>query len=225
MGLHAGPTRVRDPEGTKRAVLVAAERLFAERGFAGTSLRDIATASGVSHPLIQHHFGTKENLYGAVLRLYCEDYAARFPDLGFSDQPVDLRRELGQIFLFLRENEPLLRIIGWARLEGRQELLSGGEDLERAMIRRIAVGQRLGHVRGDIDAATLSVMMQGLLFYWVENRSHLAQRFEEKPDDDAYLEKVVALLERGFAPGVAKGPPGGRRQGRSTGDSPRPSPG
>src|SRR3954470_16733839 len=113
------PTRVRDPAGTKRAVLDAAERLFAERGFAGTSLRDIATASGVSHPLIQHHFVTKEGLYVAVLSRCSEEYVERFPDLiGVTDQPVDLRTEMTRLFVFLRENGPILRIIGWARLEG-----------------------------------------------------------------------------------------------------------
>src|SRR3954452_6730291 len=148
--MNAEPARVRDPDGTKRSVLDAAERLFAERGFAGTSLRDIATASGVSHPLIQHHFGTKEGLYAAVLRQCGEDYAARFPDLvGVSDQPLDLRAEMERLFGFLREKGALLRMVGWARLEGKHELLSGGGEPRRAMVRRIEAGQRLGLVRED----------------------------------------------------------------------------
>jgi TetR/AcrR family transcriptional regulator len=193
-------------------VLDAAERLFAERGFAGTSLRDIAVASGVSHPLIQHHFGTKECLYGAVLRRCGEDYAARFPDLlAVTEQPVDLRTEMGRLFGFFREHAPLLRMVGWARLEGKHELLSCGKELWRAMVRRVEVGQELGLVRADIEADTLCVMMEGLLSFWVENRSLLADRFEVMPSDEAFLEKAVALLERGFAPGAPKGPtnPGG----------------
>jgi len=49
------------------AILEAATDLFAERGPAATSIRDIATRSKVNHGLIFRHFGTKEQLVGAVL--------------------------------------------------------------------------------------------------------------------------------------------------------------
>ena len=71
--------RVRDPEGTRTSIIDTAERLFAENGFAATSMRDISTASGVSHPLIHHYFGSKDELYSAVKRRLVEGYAKRFP--------------------------------------------------------------------------------------------------------------------------------------------------
>lgn len=49
------------------AVLEAATDLFAERGPAATSIRDIAARSKVNHGLVFRHFGTKEQLVGAVL--------------------------------------------------------------------------------------------------------------------------------------------------------------
>lgn len=49
------------------AVLEAAADLFAERGPAATSIRDIAKRSSVNHGLIHRHFGSKDNLVGAVL--------------------------------------------------------------------------------------------------------------------------------------------------------------
>ena len=216
--MQAESIRCRDPEGTKRAVLDAAERLFAERGFAGTSLRDIATASGVSHPLIQHHFVSKEGLYGAVLSRCSEEYVERFPDLiGVTDQPVDLRTEMTRLFSFLRDNGPILRIIGWARLEGKQELIAGCEELRQAMVRRIEAGQALGLVRRDIDGETLAIMMEGLLFYWVENRAFIARHSRAALDDDVYLEKAIALLERGFGCGNPVKPRGTVRKARSPG--------
>jgi TetR/AcrR family transcriptional regulator len=39
--------RVRDPEGTRAAILEAATRIFASRGFVGASMRDISDASGI----------------------------------------------------------------------------------------------------------------------------------------------------------------------------------
>lgn len=71
--------RIRDPEAVRTAVLDAALELFAKHGFADTSLRDISRQSGVSHPLILHHFGSKEDLYTAVKRRVVEGYAQRFP--------------------------------------------------------------------------------------------------------------------------------------------------
>ncbi len=49
------------------AILAAAADLFAERGPAATSIRDIAARSKVNHGLVFRHFGTKEQLVGAVL--------------------------------------------------------------------------------------------------------------------------------------------------------------
>jgi AcrR family transcriptional regulator len=49
------------------AVLESAADLFAERGPAATSIRDIAARSSVNHGLIHRHFGSKDGLGGAVL--------------------------------------------------------------------------------------------------------------------------------------------------------------
>ncbi len=49
------------------AILEAATDLFAERGPAATSIRDIAARSRVNHGLVFRHFGAKEQLVGAVL--------------------------------------------------------------------------------------------------------------------------------------------------------------
>ena len=49
------------------AVLEAASDLFAEKGPAATSIREVATRSKVNHGLVFRHFGTKDSLVGAVL--------------------------------------------------------------------------------------------------------------------------------------------------------------
>jgi AcrR family transcriptional regulator len=49
------------------AIMDAATELFAERGPAATSIRDIAARSKVNHGLVFRHFGTKDQLVGAVL--------------------------------------------------------------------------------------------------------------------------------------------------------------
>lgn len=54
----------------RERILDAAERLFAEGGFDGVSMRDIAAAAGVGLPLIVYHFETKKNLYRALFDRY-----------------------------------------------------------------------------------------------------------------------------------------------------------
>lgn len=55
------------PPDTRDRILDTAEALFAERGFAATSVRDIATAAGLTPASLYNHFEGKEALYAAVL--------------------------------------------------------------------------------------------------------------------------------------------------------------
>ena len=58
--------RGRDAAETRRRLLDAAERLFAERGFMGTSIRAVTQAAGVSVSAANYHFGSKEALLAAT---------------------------------------------------------------------------------------------------------------------------------------------------------------
>ena len=54
-------------ERTAERILDVAEELFAERGYDGTTLRDVATRVGVRPPSLYNHFASKDALYAAVL--------------------------------------------------------------------------------------------------------------------------------------------------------------
>jgi TetR/AcrR family transcriptional regulator len=55
------------PRGDARnAIIEAALAVFAAEGFHGAGTRQIAQAAGVSQPLLNHHFGTKEALWRVV---------------------------------------------------------------------------------------------------------------------------------------------------------------
>src|SRR5436189_1754138 len=57
----------RGPIVTKERILDAAESLFMEHGFEATSLRSITAAAGVNLAAVNYHFGSKEELFQAVL--------------------------------------------------------------------------------------------------------------------------------------------------------------
>lgn len=60
-------TRTRNAAETRRRLLDAAELEFAQKGFAGARLRDVAAVAGVQQALIHHYFGDKGGLYRAVV--------------------------------------------------------------------------------------------------------------------------------------------------------------
>lgn len=61
-----GGPRTRDGERSRDAILEAAERLFAERGYLGISLDEIARRSGAKRSLILYHFKSKTGLWRAA---------------------------------------------------------------------------------------------------------------------------------------------------------------
>jgi len=69
------PTQGAPVTATALQLLLTAERLFAEHGFAGVSLRQIATEAGsANNSAVVYHFGSKEGLVGAI-------FAYRLPQL------------------------------------------------------------------------------------------------------------------------------------------------
>ena len=56
------------PTDTKEQILDVAERLFAENGFAGTSLRGVIREADVNLSAVNYHFGSKEGLFHAVIK-------------------------------------------------------------------------------------------------------------------------------------------------------------
>ncbi len=64
--------------GVRERLVGAAARLFASHGYAGTSVREIIRAAGVSRPVLYYHFGSKEGLYLAVAQAAVANYEAAF---------------------------------------------------------------------------------------------------------------------------------------------------
>ena len=61
-----------DSDERRKAIVAAALPLFARKGFAGTTTRELAEAANISEALLFKHFPSKQKLYGEILRLGCE---------------------------------------------------------------------------------------------------------------------------------------------------------
>lgn len=84
-----------DP-GKREQILVAAEQVFAERGFKGTTTREVAKQAGIASSLIFYYFKSKKALYEAVFQSFFD----QIEDLMQQNLSLDLDR-LGQLRQFL----------------------------------------------------------------------------------------------------------------------------
>src|ERR671939_383545 len=93
MTRHAETGRTEGPPGAQAAggrrlqIAQVALRLFSERGFRGTTTKEIAQAAGVSEAIIFRHFATKEELYTAIIDYKGCGGAASTPVAGRPEQP------------------------------------------------------------------------------------------------------------------------------------------
>ncbi len=115
------------PRSSRSALLVAAERIFAERGLAGARTEEIASAARINKAMLHYYFETKEKLYQAVLEnlfqqlhLSLRDPLSRTPApraalLGFVDRYINFLQQHPNYPRLLQreimERGPYLRVV------------------------------------------------------------------------------------------------------------------
>ena len=116
--------RIRDPERSRAAILDAAEKLFAEKGFEAASLNEVGAAAGVSRGTPGYFFRTKGELYQAVLdRCFAEVRDAvrqgRARALASNESPETiLAGAVSDYFDFLAARPNFVRLIEREALSG-----------------------------------------------------------------------------------------------------------
>ena len=86
-------------EATRAALLEEATRLFATRGYAGTSLEDVAAASQVTRGAVYHHFDGKQALFEAVLDAQETRAIAQITAAATAADPLEAARQALDAFL------------------------------------------------------------------------------------------------------------------------------
>jgi AcrR family transcriptional regulator len=130
-----GRERIYDAKTTREAIVNAAEALFAEHGFDGTSVDAIASRAGYNKSLLFQYFGDKLGLYSQVLRRSDHEMGTLMERtfapmaLQLTDESVVLQAEefrallvtmVRSIFEYLLEHPGLVRILTWEMAAGWQ---------------------------------------------------------------------------------------------------------
>ncbi len=129
-----GRDKTRDPERSREAILDAAEHLFAAKGYEETSLQEIGQHAGVSRGTPNYFFGSKEQLYGAVLdRVFEAEKMSIMQSLGdtTNGEPKDILALAVSSFLdFLLARPTFPRLIEREALQGARFLKTRSAYLE-----------------------------------------------------------------------------------------------
>lgn len=193
--------RRHDPEASRAAILASAQALFLDRGFAGTSMSEIAKGSGVTKSLIHHHFGSKEALWREVKRSRFADYYAQQMSL-FSrtgTAPELIKRSMEVYFRFLRQNPDTVRMMSWLQLEGDHDCTDMVAELRDAGIERITAAQDAGILRTDVPAPFILMTFLGLVQAWFHEPSALGEDGDREAEADAYLDSAWRIFAEGVS--------------------------
>lgn len=142
--------------GAREKILREATRLFAERGFEGTSLRDLADAVGLQKGSLVYHFETKENIREAVLEALIDRWKDIVPQIVLTATTGENRfeRTIAESTRFFSEDPNRARFLLRECLDHPAELQARVEQLSPwlgLLADRIKQGQKEGIIHRDVD--------------------------------------------------------------------------
>jgi AcrR family transcriptional regulator len=212
---------------TRQRILVAAVELFSANGYAGTSVRDIADALGMTKAALYYHFAGKEEILQAVTAPLHEDMDDLFRWAAAQPRPDPAELLTALVNLVSRHGPLLSSVFGdpsvirrhvpnersMAAMAGLETMLAGSAEPVQLLRARCALGAIFGGVHGIAKHDTRFTEPRG------EQAARLLNREEELLDAGQRQEIVAAALRALGAAGAFTGPDG------LPGSAPVPQPG
>jgi AcrR family transcriptional regulator len=176
---------VRDAERTQQAILAAAENEFADKGLAGARVDAIAEQSGANKRMLYYYFGSKENLYVAVLERAYGAMRQTERELNLIDlDPLDAIRKLVEFkFDYLLKHPTIIRLLAAENMQNAKFLKRSRRlrDMHNSLVNLLqtvlAAGQKKGLVKPGIDPLQLYISLAALSYFFFGNAPTLSTAF------------------------------------------------
>ena len=191
----ASLTPVRDAERTQLAILAAGEDEFADKGLAGARVDAIAEQAGANKRMLYYYFGSKEDLYVAVLeRAYGEMRQAE-NGLNLANlEPLDAIRRLVEFkFDYYRDHPRMIRLLAGENmqkatfLKRSRRLREMQNSLDIVLHAVLEAGEKKGLVKPGIDPLQLYISIAGLSYFYFSNAATLSTAFGRELMDTVEL--------------------------------------
>lgn len=173
-----GVERIRDAERTRADILAVATREFADRGYAGARINEIADKTSTTKRMIYYYFGGKEQLYVAVLEQAYSLIRSLEQQLDVEHlDPVDAIRELAGLTFDHHESHPdFIRLVSIENIHraehlARSNVLSGLANPAVGVLGAILQrGWDAGVFREDVDALDVHQVISAFCVFRTANR-------------------------------------------------------
>jgi AcrR family transcriptional regulator len=172
-------------------ILQVAEQLFAEEGFDGTSVREIAKIANINVAMISYYFGSKEKLLEAIVMHRIGNMGLKLENLIQENiAPIDKINRIIEYYIHqVNCNKHIHQIIHneisnkkrHISTDAFTELKKNNFKLFESIVKQ---GQELGHFQADINVALLSPIIIGSLLYFHMNKKLYEDLFHLKTEDD-----------------------------------------
>ncbi|MGV9713786.1 TetR/AcrR family transcriptional regulator [Gordonia sp. NPDC003424] len=170
--------RRRDADRTKANIVAVATKEFADKGFAGARVDEIAAKTHTTKRMLYYYYGDKEGLYQAVLEAsYGKIRRLEQRVTHIEDDPVTAIRQLAEItfdhhdrnpdFIRIVANENILKGAHIKQSDAVQNLGSPAVDI---LGRILEVGRTRGLFRDDVDALDVHQIISSFCVFRVANR-------------------------------------------------------
>ena len=197
---------IRRTPDTRERVLQVAQALFAERGYRGTSLRDIAKRIGIKAPSLLHHFPSKQQLYLAVLDKMFESLedAANAIAWGRGSRQERMRQAVGDAIDFIAGHRDFVRIMGKEMADesgvGRLVLKRRLPPLFSTAVNFIFRGQRDGEFRSEVDPLHFMWSLNSITIGYFTTAAMIRRLWSMNLLEPAMIERrkreVIDMVER-----------------------------
>lgn len=180
------PIRRRDAERTRAELLAVATAAFAESGFSGTRVDEIAERTRTTKRMIYYYFGSKEELYLAVLEEAYRTIRQAEQSVHAGDlPPVEALRRIAELtydhhlnhsdFIRLVSIENIHRGDYIRRLASLRELNQPAVTVLDTVLAR---GRAEGSIRSDVDALDVHLVISAYCFFQVANQHTFGYLFD-----------------------------------------------